>query len=269
MKLFLSLLGISAGVYLVALIGLVLFQNKFTFQTVKMKADKSFAFDAMHREVFLDDPAGEAQIHGLFFPADGPSLGLVLYFHGNSGNLQRWGKYATDFTRLQYDFFAVDYPGYGKSGGKPSEESFYRCAESAYKWAAGKYPENKIVLYGRSIGSAPASYLAAQFPARQLILETPFHSFGDLSRRNIFLKLFPVPPRQQFPVNEFLSQAGCAKALFHGTKDRVVPMASALRLKPLIEKPDNFIVIPGGKHRNLSEFPQYHNELQRLLTSVP
>ena len=269
MKFFLSLLGISAIIYLVALLGLVLFQNKLTFQTVKMKAGRNFTFDALHREVFLEDPSSEQQVHGLFFPTRGPSLGLILYFHGNSGNLQRWGKYATDFTRLQYDFFAIDYPGYGKSKGKPSEAGFYQCAEMAYQWAADKYPEDKIVLYGRSIGSAPAAYLASRFPARQLILETPFHSFLDLSKRNLFLKLIPIPPRQQFPVNEFLSRANCEKALFHGTKDRVVPLSSAMLLEPLIDKRENFIIIPGAKHRNLNEFPLYHQELKRILMSVP
>ncbi len=269
MKLLLSILGITAGIYLLAMVGLILFQNRLTFQTVKMRPEAAFEFQALHKEVYLEDREENLKIHSLFFPAKESSNGIILYFHGNSGNLKRWGQYASDFTSLHYDFLAIDYPGYGKSSGKPSEEGFYASARLAYEWAAAKYKPSDIVIYGRSIGSGPASHLAARVDARLLILETPFYSFRDLSKKNPFLSIFPIPPKQHFPVNEHLEATNCEIALFHGTKDRVVPLSSAMRLKSLVPKSENFIIIPGGKHRNLSDFPEYHGELKRLLQRVP
>lgn len=256
---------ILLGIYLIVFTGISTFQQIFIFQPKSMRPEKAFQFEDSFEEYYLKHEEKDLLINGLCFQAEGPSKGVILYFHGNRGNLQRWGKYADDFTQHGYDFFAIDYPGYGKSTGKPSEKNLYRSAELAYQWATQKYDTNEIIIYGRSLGSAPATYLASKFPAEKLILETPFYSFRDLFNKHMVLALFPIPPKYTFPVNEYFLQTNIEKAVFHGTRDKVVPLASAIRLKNLMRKKQNFFIIERGKHNNLNKFRGYHRHLARLL----
>lgn len=267
-RLILITTAIIIGSYILAMGVLYFFQDQFTFQAKTWPVEKSYQHDQPFEEVWLKTADSKYNINGLHFKTRQSNCqGVILYFHGNRGNLQRWGKYADPFLKLGYDFFAIDYPGYGKSEGAPSEKAFYESAEAAYDWTAEKYPVEKIVLYGRSIGTGPASYLAAKFPAKQLILETPFASFPDLYDNHWFLKWMPIESQVEFPVKEHLKVTEIPYAIFMGTKDRVVPNVSTLKMKSMVTPPKNFITIPNGKHNNLSEFPKYHEELTRLLTT--
>ena len=248
----------AAGLYGLGAILIYYFPGKFTFLPKKFDIRQSFSFETPFKEVYID------HIHGILFPAN-PKKGLILYFHGNQGNLQRWGKYAIDFTQLGYDFFAIDYPGYGKTQGKPSEEALYESANAAYQWAIEHYDPDQIVLYGRSLGSAPASYLSSKFHARMLILETPFYNFEDLYDKHLILSWYPIEPQDRFPVNEFINHSKHPVYIFHGTKDGIVPFSSAIRLRNLLSSKENFTIIPGGRHRNLNEFEAYHEGLKDIL----
>ena len=235
------------------------FPQRFTYLPKKLTIEKTLRFDQVFEEVYIDS------IHGVYFPTNLSSKGLVLYFHGNKGNLQRWGNYATDFTKLGYDFFAIDYPGYGKTKGSPSEIALYKSAEEAYKWSIQRYPKDSIILYGRSLGSAPAAYLANKHSARMLILETPFYNFQDLYEKHLILSLFPITPDNQFKVNEYIQGLNYPVFVFHGTKDKIIPLESAIQLKPLLTDQSRFSIIEGGGHRNLNTFKDYHQQLKSIL----
>lgn len=241
------------------------FQEKFIFQTKKLPEDYSFSFDFPFQEYYLDDAATSMRIHGLFFPS--PTLsakGLILYFHGNAGNLQRWGQFAADFIRLGYDVFAIDYPGYGKSSGQPSEQNCYQSGLLAYQWARERYAPGQIIIYGRSLGSGVASWLASQFEAQQLILETPFPSLPKLIRHRVSGILAPFHPRTHFQVEEYIQRVSYPITIFQGTRDWVVPFGAAKELLPIVGQ-DRFIIIPHGGHKNLNKFERYHQVLAEIL----
>lgn len=243
----------------------VYLQKKAIFRPVRLAADYRFQFPEPFEEHYFATPDGQ-RLNGLFFPASGISgRGVVLYFHGNRDNLQRWGAMHRDFTALGYDFFAPDYRGYGKSTGEPEEKTLYADALLIYKWLRKKYAPEEIVLYGRSLGSGMACYLAAQVPVKMLILETPFDNIRGVLTSHLRKNDLPFEPAFEFPNHSFLEKTTAPVLIIHGTRDRVVPYSSAARLKLCLKPGDEFVTIEGGSHNNLSSFEKYRERLQHWL----
>jgi len=234
------------------------------FQRVKLREEHVFTFDYPYEEftIYTED---KEKINALLFKPTTPSKGLIIYFHGNADNLQRWGQYAIDFTKLGYEILMMDYRGYGKSTGKPSEKLYYKDARTVWYWAKENIEFNKVVLFGRSLGSAMASNLAMEVNPDLLILETPFDELKGAMLpvvRRMF-SFFSV--KHVFPTKAHLSQVICPKMVLHGTNDRVVPLDSALKLKSVLADTDQFIIIPNAKHGNLRTFDLYHQKLSEVL----
>jgi len=241
-------------------------QCKALFRPEPLPAAHRFSFgNAAFEEHFLPTADG-ACLNVLRFWAHGQQKrGAVLYFHGNRGNLQRWGHLHVHFTQRGYDFVVPDYRGYGKSTGRPHEHTLYEDAHRLYDWMREQYPAAQIGLYGRSLGSAPAAYLAAHVRARHLILETPFDSIPGLLAAYLGRERLPIRTTFVFANDRHLRQSPLPVLLFHGTADRVVPLRCAERLRACLKPTDEFVVIPGGAHNNLPTFPLYQQTLSRWL----
>jgi uncharacterized protein len=193
---------------------------------------------------------------------------LVVYFHGNADDLRRWGKHAIDFTKNDYDILMIDYRQFGKSTGELSEKALHTDARYVYEWAKKRFPENEIILYGRSLGTGISTRLASETNPKMLLLETPYVSLADVS-----MSYFPLMPyhsilKYQFRTDLCIRQVRCPIHFFHGTKDGVVPYKSSLKLAALLNKKPSEILttIPEGKHKNLGEFREYHRALDSLLS---
>ena len=263
------IVGIVLLFHVIAATLLFFLQDQIIFQRKTLPVDYAFKFDPdpkqqEYQEHFIKTPDGET-LNALLFKTNLSSNGLILYFHGNADNLQRWGKYAVDFTKLGYDILMVDYRGYGKSTGKPVERDLYKDALTVLKWSEDNIKYNKLIIYGRSLGSAVASNLATAVTPDLLILETPFDELKGAVYEPIKPLLYFFPLRSNFSNKSFLSKVKCRKVIIHGTKDQVVPLASALRLKPLLEERDQFVIIEGGGHRNLRDFESFHKALAEAL----
>src|SRR5687768_12019548 len=131
-------------------------QDIFIFHPKKLPADYSYQFDVPFREINLEVDADKTINFVQFTVADSIRKGIVLYFHGNRGNINRYAKHHESFTRNGYEVWMIDYPGYGKSTGKRSEKALYDDALLFYKMALDKVPVEQIILYGRSLGSGIA-----------------------------------------------------------------------------------------------------------------
>ena len=243
-------------------------QERFVFQPYRLPPGHQFFFNTGGwQEVWLEADDG-TQLNALLFraPLKEKRKGVILYLHGNQGNLQRWAKHQGAFTRLGYDFFAIDYRGYGKSSGRPSESGLYADGEAAYQWLLDRYPEEAIIVYGRSLGSGVASWLATRRQPRLVILETPFDNMPNVVRA---ISRLPIPDaffRLSFPNDCHLQQLNCPAVVFAGTRDRIVEYRLSQRLRPLLAGPEAFITIDGAGHRNLDTFPKYHYQLEQVLT---
>ena len=259
----LRLASLILGIYAVVILGVYLFQDRIVFQSISLKSDYNYPFQATHQEVWLSMPDGH-RINALHFTVAQPK-GLILYFHGNRGNLSRWGAMHKDFTKRQYDILIIDYSGYGKSEGYSSEEQLYENAQEAYQWALQKYAKEDIIIYGRSLGSSVASHLATQVDAKMLILETPFYTMPETIRKKVPYLWLPFRFKSQFPNYLHIAQVDMPIHIFHGTNDSLVKYASAKKLHPLLDCSACFITIEGGGHRNLSDFQDFQNYLDKIL----
>ncbi|MDG5489939.1 alpha/beta hydrolase [Psychroserpens sp. SPM9] len=239
-------------------------QEKLLFLPTVLEQEYQFEFKADFEELFLK-PTEDVSINAIHFKAEKPK-GVILYFHGNAGDLSRWGTITEYFVDKHYDVFIMDYRSYGKSKGKLSEQAFYDDAQYCYDYLLKQYSESDITLYGRSLGTGIATYLASKNKPKQLILETPYYSILDVAKHR-----FPVFPvaillKYKFPSNEFIVNVDCPITIFHGTEDKVVPYTSAEKLKAVASKKDiTFITIEGGSHNNLIEFEDYLNGIDHIL----
>ncbi len=247
--------------YLLLISSLYLLQDKLIFQADKLPADYKFEFDQEFTEVTIIPRIGQEINSLIFSPNNARIKGTVIYFHGNADNMQRWGEYAEDFTSLGYAVLMIDYSGYGKSLGTPSEEKLFQDAEDTWLWAQHHLPSKEFVIYGRSLGAAVALQLAVKHQPKQLILETPFY---ELIQTHLKV-LFPFGLKYQFANYKYLPEVACPVTIIQGTDDTVVSYKSAEMLKPFLKPDDKFITIEEGGHKDLRDFEQYHEALAEVL----
>lgn len=186
-------------------------------------------------------------------PPDSSANGVVLYFHGNRDNINRYARHAREFTARGYEVWMLDYPGFGKSTGPRTEQKLYDYALLLYKLARSRYRPNQIVIYGKSLGTGIAAQLASVRDCRRLILECPYFSMVSLVRH--YLPIYPVGSmlHYHFPTNEFLPAVTAPVTIFQGTADGLIPLSNAERLKTLLKPGDQFI-----------PFSQFHITLDSL-----
>ena len=263
-KIIIKLISSAVVLYFAIALGFYFFQDRILFQSKALNKEYIFQFSQNFHEYFIPTPDGET-LNALLFKANEPAKGLIIYFHGNADNLQRWGQYAVDYTQLGYDILMMDYRGYGKSSGTPHEKILYEDAATIWEWARTNLPHPRIIIYGRSLGSPIASNLAITTHPDLLILETPFKDVRSVISPVLIPWAYLFPLRHHFSNYDFLSKVRCRKVIIHGTQDWVVPLSSPLQLKPLLAKTDTFALIEGGGHKNLRDFPEFHKILKRVL----
>lgn len=238
-------------------------QNNVIYLPTELAKDHVYRLRHANEEIWLTHENGN-QINALHFRTNENSKGVVLYLHGNSRNLQHWGRFVNKFLVRGYDIFMIDYQGYGKSDGEFSQQAFYDDAELAYAHVIKEYGEN-IVIYGRSLGTGPASYLSTKVDAKMLVLVTPFYSVPDVVKVQAPYIMLPFNLKTIFPNYKHVPKARMPVHIAHGNNDKIVPLDSGVKLKPLLREGDSFTLIEGGSHRNLVVFDKFEELLDRLL----
>ena len=244
---------------------LYLAQEKLIFQGQSLPADYKFRFDRPFQEGNLVMEDG-ASINYLHFTSP-ESNGLIVYYHGNAGSLAGWGYVAEDLRTLGYDVAIMDYRGYGKSFGELSQKSILSDAVSFYQHFKTQYSEDKMILYGRSLGSGISAYVASLHDPSMIILESPYFSFTSLVQNHF--PLFPAGPalRYKFRTKDYLKSVECPIYIFHGTEDRIVPIEHGERLIESLsdKKSMQMTVINGGSHNDLDSYEEYWTYLENAL----
>jgi len=259
---------IKVFIILYSVIGISLYylQDYILFQPEPLEKNKKYDFSYVHKEI--DVPYNkEINLNIIQFKTKDPvPKGVVLYFHGNRKNISWYAKYSVNFTDKNYEVWMIDYPGFGKSTGKFTEQRLYDYALQLYKMARTRYDPAHIIIYGKSMGTGIAAELASIRDCKYLILETPYYSMTSLISH-----YFPVYPigrmiHYHLPTNEFLEKVTAPVIIFQGTDDGVVPFSNAEQLKAVLKKNDEFVVIKNGSHNNLNDFPLFHKVLDSLLS---
>ncbi|MCB0706125.1 MAG: alpha/beta fold hydrolase [Saprospiraceae bacterium] len=258
-----SLLTWLSGIYVLLCIAFYFFQDFFFFRPEILPKSFQYKYPFPFKEVNFEMEDG-GYINGIHFEIPN-SRGVVFYLKGNSKSVKGWGKFARDFISKGYDFFMIDYRGFGKSKGHRTETTLFNDAQVVYKWLNDQYPEDKIVVYGRSIGSGIAARIASWNRPRLLILDSPYLSFLHNTRRYGFILPLEWLLKYKIRTDRFITKVSCPVYIIHGKKDRLFPYNQSEKLRAI--RPDiiKLIPIPEGGHNNLPSFPEYHEWLYDIL----
>jgi len=200
------------------------------------------------------------RINGIYFTVPS-SRGVVYYLKGNSKSIKGWGKFAKDFLSNGYDFIMIDYRGFGKSQGIRSQKRLFNDSQFMYDWLLERYDEDKIVLYGRSLGSGIAARIASWNNPRLLILDSPYYSFYYNTNR--FLFWTPLKWIMRYPIrtNEYLEYVQCPVHIIHGTNDFLIPYNQSEMLYNRYPDKVKLIPIKGAGHNDLQDYPAFYHSL--------
>jgi pimeloyl-ACP methyl ester carboxylesterase len=190
--------------------------------------------------------------------------GVVLFFHGNRYNVEHYSPYAAYFTRNGYEVWMPDYPGYGRSTGEIEAGVLEELSLQLYKMARVQFSPDSIVLYGKSLGTGVASYLASERDCRHLVLETPYYSMSSLAQSYAWFMPMPLLIRFNLTTGEYFKEITAPITVIAAGNDELIPLQNTLRLLPTMKREDAFYVVKGAKHNGLPAFEQY----QRVVDSV-
>lgn len=258
-----SFIVLAAAIYGGACLVFYLLQDYFFFRPEILPQHFEYKYPFPFTEVNFEMEDGGA-INGVHFKVPN-SKGVVFYLKGNSRSIKGWGKFARDFVSKGYDFFMFDYRGFGKSSGRRTETTLYNDAQTVYKWLSTQFPEDRIIIYGRSLGSGIAARIASWNKPQMLILDSPYYSFLYQIRRYGFWMPLGKLLRYQMRTDQFMRKITCPVFILHGNKDRLISYEQSVMLQQL--KPDGCVLltIPNGRHNDLPEFAEYHEYLYDIL----
>jgi uncharacterized protein len=238
--------------YLGVLLVLSLLENWLLFHPLRATVYWLPPPNSRVEDVYLHTLSG-TRIHAWWCPGQDwhPSQGAMLYCHGNAGNLScRADAIAHWQQALDLSVLIFDYPGYGRSEGRPSEAGCY--ADAAYDWLTRTMavPSERLLLYGGSLGGGVAVDLASRQPHRALILVKTFTSIPDAAQC-----VYPWLPARWLVRNRFDNLekiARCSRPIFvaHGTGDRLIPFSHGQRLFTAASEPKHFLAMAGLDHND-------------------
>jgi fermentation-respiration switch protein FrsA (DUF1100 family) len=207
------------------------------------------------QEIKLRTVDGETLIAWYLPPQ--PGKPVILHFFGNGAGLGieewRWRRIG----KAGAGFLAVAYRGYSGSSGHPTEDGLHIDARTGFDWLAKRHPAADIVIYGHSLGSGVAVRLAAERPARALILEAPFSAAVDRGAEQYPWLPVRLLMRDQFVSRRWIKDVHVPVLIIHGDHDSVIPFKEGQRLFREANSPKTFVQMIGSDHNTLTRDGAY------------
>ena len=208
------------------------------------------------------------KIHGWWVRRQDSPL-VTLFLHGNAGNISHRAPRIQEIVAAGSSVLMLDYRGYGKSSGHPSEQGLYRDSEAGFIYLLGKgYRAEQIILHGESLGTAVAIDQASRRPCAALILEAPFTSASDVAGTVVpFVGPLLVRSFNSLPKIRWIR---VPKFFMQGDRDEVVPLRLGQELFAAAQEPKTFWIIPGAGHNNILETAgaEYRHRLKAFYESL-
>lgn len=244
----LKLLLIIAGAYLLLVVFVYLTQASMLYLPNLPGRELDATPEAIglpFEDVTLEASDG-VSIHGWFVP--GESERVLLYFHGNAGNISHRLYSIREWRELGLSVFIIDYRGYGQSEGKPTEQGLYRDGTAAWQYLTGNrgIAPDDIVVFGRSLGGSVAAWLAARENPAALIVESSFTSVPDIGQ-----DAYPWLPvrwlsRFKHATRDHVSKAAMPVLVVHSRDDEIIPFHHGEAIFEAANEPKTFLEIRGG-----------------------
>lgn len=204
-------------------------------------------------EVWINSSDGN-EIHGLHWKAP-EGRPTILFFHGNAQSVFEWCLIYEEFAPAECGLLLIDYPGYGKSTGKPSEEGLYAAGLASLEWlkSVGGVPEERIVLFGKSLGGPVAAETAMHCKPMGVVLESTFRSIPHVARK--LLPMLPVDAilkTERYETSERVPRITAPVLVVHGKIDELIPFAEGEALFELAGEPKDSYWVDGAGHNDVS-----------------
>ncbi len=264
-----STVFIIVGAYLVLLIIVAAFQSRLVYFPYRSIAVTPGAIGLPYKPVRFDASDG-TRLSAWFIPADN-ARGVILFCHGNAGNISHRLESIQIFHRLGLSTLIFDYRGYGDSEGKPDEQGTYRDAEAAWRFLVDEQgvSTNDIIVFGRSLGGCIAAWLARKHTPRALILESTFTSVPDVAA-----KLYPFLPvrllsRFSYNAREYVREVNCPVLIIHSRNDDIIPFSCGKRLFEAANEPKEFVQISGSHNEGfLTSGKRYEDGIESFISGI-
>ncbi|QCK13821.1 alpha/beta hydrolase [Mangrovivirga cuniculi] len=264
-KLILWMISAAAILYVIALCFIYFKQEEFLFRPEVLTEDYIYQFEGEFEEVEIPVDTN-ISLNGLLFKAENPE-GLIIFYHGNAGALDKWGGYASFYLQNNYNFFVYDYRGYGKSDGEIEKTGhLLNDALIIYDSISNIMNEKNPVIAGYSLGSGIAAYVASKKAANSLLLFAPYYSL-----RKTAIDAMPYFPgnilRYNIETANYLRNVECPVYVFHGLEDELI----------FPEQSEQLTDIPGTRvqrltYENVSHnvfgHPRVNSDLENILDDI-
>ena len=239
-------------------------QEQFLFHPYPLSKDHKFEFYGEFEELILKTDDGH-YINSIHFKSVNPE-GVILFFHGNTGNNQICGPVAYDFVKRNWDVIVFDYREFGKSDGDLDLDNLLNDPQLIYEYAKEKFNPNEIIIYGQSIGTGVAIYLASKNNCAHLILESPYSSIGKIAKAQF--PYFPINLILSYDIktHEYMENVESPVSIIHGKKDQTIPSQHSTDLAKAYPE-STLLLIPNAGHNNISTFESYWNRIDEILDS--
>lgn len=268
--LLLPLGGILAAVVLVKVL-VLLIEPRLAFYPVRGEDITPRALGIGYEEIALRTADGET-VYAWLLEHPEP-VAEVLFWHGNGGNLSVWLDVLAGIHEQGFRVVALDYRGYGKSTGRPSEKGLYRDTEAlVQRFTTGLHrPGSKVVYWGRSLGAAVAAYATTLAEPDGIILEAAFPDARAIVRRDPLLAVLSIFSTYRFPTGEFLRDFRGPVLLLHPEHDSVVPLELGRRLYANLAGEKRFVTIAGADHNDVmaADRPDYWGPVLEFIEELP
>lgn len=206
------------------------------------------------REVWIALESG-IKIHGLYWPAPSNDRPVILYFHGNAQSVFEWALVREELAPVDCGLLLIDYPGYGKSEGRPGENALYQAGRASLSWLANDagVPESSVVLLGKSLGGPVAVETARGRGVQGVVLESTFRSIPYIVKR--LLPMIPAGTIRKSELYETFKRVesiGAPLLVIHGVADGLIPVSEGQALFDLATEPKELFLVPGAGHNDVS-----------------
>ncbi len=249
-----------AGAYLIFAGFLFIFQSHYVYYPERVLLANPGSIRLDFKSISFETADG-VKLFGWFIPSES-ARGVILFCHGNAGNISHRLDSIQIFHRLGLDVFIFDYRGYGQSEGKPTEHGTYKDAEAAWRYLTEEREvnPNEIIVFGRSLGGTVASWLAQSHTPRALILESTFTSLLDIAAT-----LYPYLPVRlllhfEYNTAEYLGRVNCPVLIIHSRNDEIMPFSHGWRLFEMAKEPKKFLEISGTHNEGFITSGKHYEE---------
>ena len=191
--------------------------------------------------------------------------GTLVHFHGNAGNACDRYFVLDGLKDIPLNIILVEYPGYGGDNGSFGEKELLEGADNLFASIEKKGPSGPFYLFGESLGTAVATYIASRKSIRALILQSPFPSLSEVGQYHY--PMFPVDllMSHRFPLKEWAKKVDCPVLMIHGEEDRIIPIHFGKEAATYFPKTPRFKKIAGRAHNDLANSRAFWEELLNFL----